>query len=87
MGSTSCMEVSHLVEVTHLMEVLCLENTTFRQNATRGKSISTKEFSKLHAKYDGLLCVDELVNEDIIEWYCTSIYVIFQQYLINYKNV
>ena len=65
MGSASCMEVSHLVEVTHLMEVLRLENTTFHQNAMHGKSISTKEFSKLHAKYDGLLCVDTLVKMKI----------------------
>ena len=34
-----------------------LENTTFRENATRGKNISTKEFSKLHMKYGVVPCM------------------------------
>ena len=43
-------------------------------NASHGKSISTKEFNNLHAKYGVVPWVDmcmRVKNENVIEWYCT----------------
>ena len=54
------MAMGHLVEVTHLMEVPCLKKYHILWKLPRDeKSISIKEFSKLHLK-----------NEVVIEWYC-----------------